>query len=126
MACNFIETLCLIPTDIIQTLRFKANIPLCFLGESLQTTCYLINRLPTPLLKHKSPFELLHHRSPDYSTLRVFGCLCYATNLFPKHKFDARARRCVFFGYPLDQKHYNIIQFYRRTHSIGDSNEIRR
>jgi hypothetical protein len=21
--------------------------------------------------------------------------------------------------------HYNIIQFYRRTHSVGDSNEIR-
>ena len=88
--------------NVGQTLRFQANIPLCFWGESLQTTCYLINRLPTPLLKHKSPFELLHHRSPNYSTLRVFDCLCYATNLLPKHKFDARARRYVFFGYPLD------------------------
>ncbi|CAL2258509.1 unnamed protein product [Prunus armeniaca] len=76
-----------------QALRFQANIPLRFWGESLQTACYLINRLPTPLLKHKSPYELLHNKS---------------TNLLPKHKFDARACRCVFFGYPLGQKGYRL------------------
>jgi hypothetical protein len=72
-----------------------------FFGESLQIACYLINHLFTPLLKHKSPYELLHNKFPDYSNLQVFGCLYYATNLLPKHKFDARAHQYIFFGYPL-------------------------
>ncbi|KAI5330645.1 hypothetical protein L3X38_030043 [Prunus dulcis] len=101
--------------NVGRALRFQANIPLRFWGESLQTACYLINRLPTPLLKHKSPYEILHQKSPDYSNLRVFGCLCYATNLLPKHKFDARARRCVFFGYPLGQKGYRLYDLTTQT-----------
>jgi hypothetical protein len=94
--------------NIARALRFQANLPLKFWGESVQTACYLINRLPTPLLSHKSPYELLHKSSPNYSNLRVFGCLCYATNLTPNNKFDYRARRCIFIGYPLGQKGYRV------------------
>lgn len=79
--------------NVGRALRFQANIPLKFWGESIQTACYLINRLPTPLLSRKSPFEFLHRKSPIYLHLRVFGCLCYATNLSPTHKFDVRARQ---------------------------------
>lgn len=94
--------------NVARALRFQANLPLQFWGESVQTACYLINRLPTPLLSLKSPYELLHKTPPIYSNLRVFGCLCYATNLTPNNKFDYRARRCVFIGYPLGQKGYRV------------------
>ena len=94
--------------NVGRTLYFQANIPLCFLGESLQIACYLINHFPTPLLKHKSPYELLHNKSPYYSQSQVFGCLCYATNLLPKHKFDVWDHRCVFFCYPPSLKGYRL------------------
>lgn len=94
--------------NIARALRFQANLPLQFWGESVQTACYLINRLPTPLLSHKSPYELLHKSPPIYSNLRVFGCLCYTTNLTPNNKFDYRARRCIFIGYPHGQKGYRV------------------
>ena len=94
--------------NVARALRFQANLPLQFWGESVQTSCYLINRLPTPLLSHKSPYELLNHTLPNYFTLRVFGCLCYATNLTPDHKLDCRARRCIFIGYPHGQKGYRV------------------
>ena len=97
--------------NVGRALRFQANLPLKFWGESIQTSCYLINRLPTPLLSHKSPYEILYKKPPIYSHIRVFGCLCYATNLTPMHKFDIRARRCIFFGYPLGQKGNQVYDF---------------
>ncbi|CAL2265004.1 unnamed protein product [Prunus armeniaca] len=54
----------------------------------------------TPLLSRKSPYELLYDRAPSLDHLRVFGCLCYATNVHPVQKFDSCARRCIFTGYP--------------------------
>lgn len=94
--------------NVGRVLRFQANLSLKFWGESIKTTCYLINRLPTPLLFQKSPYEILHGRSQSYSHIRVFGCLCYATNLTPTHKFDIRAHQCIFVGYPLCQKGYQV------------------
>ena len=41
--------------------------------------------------------------------MRVFGCLCYATIVHPLHKFDSRAHRCVFVGYPTGQKGYKLF-----------------
>ena len=52
------------------------------------------NRLPSP----KSPFELLYNQPPSLSHLKTFGCLCYATVVSPKQKFDPRARQCIFIG----------------------------
>lgn len=77
--------------NVGRALHFQANLPLKFWVESVQTACYLINRLPTPLLSYKSPYQLLHNKPPTYNHLRTFGCLCYATNLLPIHKFDQRA-----------------------------------
>lgn len=108
--------------NVGRALRFQANIPLTFWGESIQTACYLINRLPTPLLSRTTPYKLLHHKPPIYSHFRVFGCLCYATNLTPIHKFDVRARRCIFIGYPLGQKGYRVYDL--ETKKIFTSRDV--
>lgn len=97
--------------DIFWALKFQANLPDRFWDETIQTTCYLTNRLPTPLLSCKSPYELLYRTPPNYLELRVFGYLCYPTNLTPKYKFDSRAHCCIFMGYPTGQMVIGFMTF---------------
>lgn len=83
-------------------LTFQANVPLRVWDKAFQTACYLINRLPTPLLKNSTPYEKLFHTTLGYSLLRVFGCACWP-NLWPynSHKLQPRSLQCVFLGYSL-------------------------
>ena len=100
--------------NVGRALRFQAHLPLQFYGESLFTATYLINRLPTPVLHNKSPYEILYNKPPTYTHLRVFSCLCYASNLQPLTKFSPRARKCIFVGYPSSQKAYQVYDLDTR------------
>ena len=59
------------------TLLHNASLPLSFWSFAFQIASYLINRLPTSLLNNKSSFESLFGSPPNYSKLRIFGCLCF-------------------------------------------------
>ena len=102
--------------NIARAILFQSNLPLYFWGECVCTVVYIINRLPTPLLSNKSPFELLHNRSPTLSHLCVFGCLSYATVVHPSHKFDSRTHRCVFIAFPTSQKGYKLYMDNKKIH----------
>ncbi|CAA0829120.1 Uncharacterized mitochondrial protein AtMg00710, partial [Striga hermonthica] len=54
------------------TLLAHAKMPLKFWWDSFQTSVYTINRLPTPVLNHFSPFQSLFNSSPDFSFLKPF------------------------------------------------------
>lgn len=58
--------------------------PLSFWHHALEMATYLLNILPSKILKNYSPTQLLYHRDPSYAHLRVFGCLCYLFFLPPK------------------------------------------
>jgi hypothetical protein len=53
-------------------------------------------------------------------TLRVFNCLCYATNVTPDHKFDMRAFLLVI--YPLGKKRYQVYD--RETRKFLTSQDV--
>lgn len=68
-----------------------------------------MNRLPSQVLNWKTPYELLYGKIPDYSFLRIFGCLAYATNSgIHKSKFEPRAQKCIFIGFSPGQKAYKL------------------
>ena len=59
------------------TLLHDANLDFSYWPYAFQTSSYLINRQPTPLLKGKSPFEVLFGQPTNYLELKKFGCICY-------------------------------------------------
>lgn len=54
-----------------------ASMPLMFWNEAFCSAVFLINRLPSHPLGDVSPHEKLFQTKPDYSYLRIFGCLCF-------------------------------------------------
>jgi Integrase core domain/GAG-pre-integrase domain len=42
--------------EVTRSLLFQMNVPKRFWSEAVRTAIHLINRLPTPVLNHKSPF----------------------------------------------------------------------
>lgn len=89
-----------------RALRFQASIPLKFWGFCVSTVVYILNRSPIVLLKGKSPFEKLFDKAPSLQNFRVFGSLCYATDLKKIDKFARRAIPALHLGYSSSQKGY--------------------
>ena len=97
-------------TETGLTLLATASLPTSFWDEAFTSAAYLINRLPSLTTNSKSPYELLFHHKPDYSSLRVFGCACYP-NLRPynNNKLEYRSQLCTFIGYAPNHKGYKSL-----------------
>jgi hypothetical protein len=82
------------------SLLAHASMPLKFWDEAFLTATFLINLLPSKVINNETPVERLLHTSPNYDSLRIFGCACWP-NLRPynKRKLAYRSKRCVFLGY---------------------------
>ncbi|CAN0840533.1 Retrovirus-related Pol polyprotein from transposon RE1 [Linum grandiflorum] len=84
--------------ELTHTILFHSCVPPSFWVEAVHTVVHLINRQITPILKERSPYQVMYSRTPDYSKLKVFGCVCYV--LLAKrerHKLSPKAAKCVFF-----------------------------
>ena len=62
----------------------NASMPLKFWDEAFLTGTYLINLLPSKVIKFENPITRLFGITPDYTSLRIFGCACWP-NLRPFH-----------------------------------------
>ena len=74
---------------------------------------YLINRVPTRVLKNQTPYESLKGKKPSLSHIRVFGCKAYAkVDSAQLKKLDDRSLALVHLGTEPGSKAY---RFYNPT-----------
>ncbi|KAM1004535.1 hypothetical protein ACFX2C_004724 [Malus domestica] len=93
--------------DTAITLLQTASLPPKFWSFACQVAVYLINRMPTPVLHNKSPFELLFKDVPAINHLRVFGCSCFPLlKPYNSNKLQPKTTKCVFLGYASRYKGY--------------------
>ena len=93
------------------TLLHDAHLDFSYWPYAFQTTSYLINRQPTPLLHEKSPFEVLFGQTPNYLKLKKFGCICYPlTRPYNSKKMQPKSKAFLFLGYLPTQNAYKCLE----------------
>ena len=101
---------------MVRVLYFQSRVSLHFWSQCVLTTTFSINKTPSPLLHHHTPYELLYKKQVDYSSFHVFRCLAFASTLTAhRTKFQPRARTCVLFiCYPNGTKAYRLYDIHTK------------
>ncbi|KAC9145043.1 hypothetical protein E3N88_46293 [Mikania micrantha] len=86
------------------------KMPQCFWAEAVRHSLYVLNRLPTKILKDHTPYELLKGRRPNLEHLRVFGCVGHVKRpLNQVKKLDDRSTPMVHLGIEPRTKGYRML-----------------
>jgi transposase InsO family protein len=68
--------------------------------DAFFTTVYLINRMPTVVLDHQSPYFKLFNRHPDYPVLSKLLGVCFPLfRSYNSHKLAFHSKKYIFLGY---------------------------
>nr|XP_009778683.1 PREDICTED: uncharacterized protein LOC104227996 [Nicotiana sylvestris] len=108
--------------EITRALRVQAHIPIKFWGHCVITAAYLINRLPSLVLKGCSPYELLYKRRPQLGYLRTLGCLCFAKQVQETDKLMPRDKPAILMGFSDTQKGYILLDI--STHQFFVNRDV--
>jgi hypothetical protein len=89
------------------TLMIASSVPPHFWVDIVSTATYLINIQPSSTLQDDIPFERLCGKTSNYSSLRLFSCVCYVLLASRERtKLTAQSIECVLLGYSVEYKGY--------------------
>ncbi|GJX54819.1 putative ribonuclease H-like domain-containing protein [Tanacetum coccineum] len=88
--------------------------------ETLNTACYMQNRVLVVKPHNKTPYELFHGRTTTLSFMRPFRCSVTILNTIDHlGKFDGKADEDFFVGYSLNNKSFRV--FNSRTMIVEEN-----
>nr|GEY03620.1 ribonuclease H-like domain-containing protein [Tanacetum cinerariifolium] len=93
-------------------------------AETVNIACYGKNKVLVTKHHNKTPYELLHGRTPALSFMRPFGCPVTILNTIDHlSKFDGKADERFFIGYSLNRKAFRVFNI--RTRIVEETLHIR-
>ena len=95
--------------EMARCLLLERKIPNQFWAEAINTSVYLLNRLPTKAWQDMTPYEAWCGNKTSIHHLRIFGCICYYRVPETKRSnLDNKAHKGIFMGYS-SSKGYRIF-----------------
>nr|GEU50293.1 hypothetical protein [Tanacetum cinerariifolium] len=100
--------------------EFNSLLPIPFWAEAVNTACYVHNRVLVTKPHNKTPYELLHGRTPSISFMRPFGCpVTILITLDSFRKFKGKVDEGFLVGYSVNSKAFSV--FNSRTHIVQET-----
>nr|GEW59989.1 retrovirus-related Pol polyprotein from transposon TNT 1-94 [Tanacetum cinerariifolium] len=90
--------------EVARIMLADSLLPIPFWAEAVNTACYVQNRVLVTKRHNKTPYELLHGRTPSISFMRPFGCPVTILNTLDSlGKFDGNAYEGFLVGYSVSR-----------------------
>nr|GEW09758.1 hypothetical protein [Tanacetum cinerariifolium] len=106
--------------EAARTMLADSLLPIPFWAKAVNTTCYVQNRVLVTKPHNKTPYELLHGRTPSIGFMRPFGCPVTILNTLDSlGKFDGKVDEGFLVGYSVSSKSFRV--FNSRTHIVQES-----
>jgi len=101
--------------ETARSMLSHAGLPKMYWAEAVAAAAYVSNRVPTSVIKDKTPYESWYGRKPNLGYLKVFGCMAYAhVPSAERHKLDKKAAKLRFVGYAGGTKGYRLFDEEKR------------
>nr|GEW00386.1 hypothetical protein [Tanacetum cinerariifolium] len=106
--------------EAARTMLADSLLPVLFWVEAVNTACYVQNRVLVTKPHNKTPYELLHGRTPSIGFMRPFGCpLTILNTLDSLGKFKGKVDEGFLVGYSVNSKAFRV--FSSRTHIVQET-----
>ena len=107
--------------ETTRTLLIHGEVLEIFWGDAILTACYLINRMPSSVLKNNIPHSILFPHDPFHPLpLRVFRSACFVHNFSPGFdKLCPRSHKCVFLEFTRSQKGYKCFSPFLNRYFVS-------
>nr|GEV92886.1 ribonuclease H-like domain-containing protein [Tanacetum cinerariifolium] len=110
--------------EAARTMLADSKLPTTFWAESVNTACYVQNRVSVIKPHNKTPYELFLGRKPALSFMRLFGCPVTILNIIDHlGKFDGKADEGFFIGYSTNSKAFKV--FNSRTSIVEENRHVK-
>nr|GEV66929.1 hypothetical protein [Tanacetum cinerariifolium] len=101
-------------------IRTDSLLPIPFWAEAVNTACYVQNRVLVTKPHNKTPYELLHGRTPSIGFMRPFGCPVTILNTQESLcKFEGKVDEGFLVGYFVNSKAFRV--FNSRTRIVQET-----
>nr|GEU64283.1 putative ribonuclease H-like domain-containing protein [Tanacetum cinerariifolium] len=94
----------------VRTMLADSLLPILFWAEAVNTACYVQNRVLVTKPQNKTPYELLHGRTPSIGFMLPFGCPVTILNTLDSlGKFDGKVDEGFLVGYSVSSKAFRVF-----------------